>query len=85
MCFFLQTFMTLPLVDVSTRVGLSGAQQAESYIRNMVSCKQRCILPTRVVAATQFLLRLKMEKCMQAWTSREGWCHLLKTQKTMTA
>ena len=32
-----QTFMTLSLSDVSTRVSLNSAQVAELYIRNMVS------------------------------------------------
>ena len=32
-----QTFMTLSLSDVSSRVSLSSAQEAELYIRNMVS------------------------------------------------
>ena len=32
-----QTFMTLGLSDVSTRVGLTGTQEAEKYIRDMVS------------------------------------------------
>lgn len=31
-----QTFMTLSLADVSSRVNLSSAQEAELYIRNMV-------------------------------------------------
>jgi len=31
-----QTFMTLGLSDVSSHVGLSGAHEAEKYIRDMV-------------------------------------------------
>ena len=31
-----QTFMTLSLADVSSRINLSSAQEAELYIRNMV-------------------------------------------------
>lgn len=38
-----QTFMTLGLSDVSTRVGLTGMQEAEKYIRDMVSQPLRAL------------------------------------------
>jgi hypothetical protein len=33
---FVQTFMTVGLADVSSRIGLSSEQEAEKYIRDMV-------------------------------------------------
>ncbi len=36
-----QTFMTLGLVDVASRVGLAGTDKAEKYIRDMVSHLER--------------------------------------------
>ena len=33
---FIQTFMTVGLADVSSRIGLSSEQEAEKYIRDMV-------------------------------------------------
>ena len=51
MCFFVQTFMTLGLVDVSSRVGLTGPQEAEKYIRDMV-----CFCPSNEAAMTMVSL-----------------------------
>ena len=33
---FMQTFMTVGLADVSSRIGLGSEQEAEKYIRDMV-------------------------------------------------
>lgn len=54
-----QTFMTLSLTDVSSRVSLNSAHEAELYIRNMV-----CVLGATVSACPtiRWLSNLQIEQ-----------------------
>lgn len=78
---FEQTFMTLALVDVTSRIGLTGIDEAEKYIRDMVRFSKGL---WHIVMHTWFC-RLRMGRSMLALTSWQGWCPSKRTQRIMTA
>ena len=86
-----QTFMTLSLADVSFRVNLRSAHEAELYIRNMVYVRLTnthqwgvyygyivCLILGRPIC------RLSKRRFTQVSTRRPGWCPSRRAQRVTT-